>query len=176
MKRDYLKSIGLTDEQINLVMDANGTDINQAKGSLQAELDKYKGEAETNLASAKEWENKFNNQAAAYKDYDVLKQFHVEALAKQEKDRQVEYVKGLGVKHPELFQSQIDFSKATYDEEKKTYTGLDEQVESIKKNYPDMFGTTQKVNPQPQQPISRSGGFLDRALQDDPLLKNYIPH
>ena len=175
MKRDYLKSIGLTDEQINLVMEQNGNDINSAKVGLQAEVEKYKGEAESNLAKATDWEGKFNAQAAAYKDYDILKQFHTDAMAKQTKERQIDYVKGLGVNHPELIANQIDFSKATYDEEKKTYTGLDEQIKGLKQSYPDMFGGTQQVNPQPQPSVNPNGGFLEKAMQDDPSLKDYLP-
>lgn len=175
MKRDYLKSIGLTDEQINLVMEQNGVDINTAKATLNADVEKYKGEAESYQAKATEWENKFNGQAAAYKDYDLLKKFHEDAMAKQEKQRQSDYVKSLGCKYPELIVKQLDFSKATYDEDKKIYTGLDEQIKTLKASYGDMFGTVQHPNPNPQPTQPSGGNIVEQYLKEHPEMANYMP-
>jgi len=59
MKSEALKEQGLTDEQIKFVMAENGKDIEKAKsdiGTLTAERDKYKTQAETAEASLKKFE------------------------------------------------------------------------------------------------------------------------
>lgn len=50
MKREFLKKLGLTDEQIDSVMNENGKDINTAKGefeTLKADKTKLEGELKT---------------------------------------------------------------------------------------------------------------------------------
>lgn len=175
MKRDYLKQIGLTDEQINLVMDENGKDINSAKATLQAEVDKYKGESETNLASANDWKSKFDTQAAAYKDYDLLKKEHEERIAKEDKQRKVDWLKGQGCKHPELFTGHLDFTKASYDEEKKLYTGLDDDVKRLKTEYADMFESkgTQTIPPTVPPTNNPSGNLKSDYLKAHPEMARF---
>ncbi len=175
MKREWLKGLGVADELIDQIMNENGKDINNAKAGAEALVESYKKESEGFKTSASDWENKYNAQVTATKDYAELKQFKVDTLAKQEKGRKVDFLKTQGFKHPDLFVDKIDFSKATYDEDKKVYTGLDEQIKSFKNEYKDLFepDKTQVVNgqPQPQQP---NDDFLAQYLKDHPEMATYL--
>ena len=86
MKREWLKELGLTDEQVDKVIDKNGEDINSIKSKLTAaetERDDYKSQLEsanTTIQSYKEmdiegikksvgdWETKYNADIKALQD------------------------------------------------------------------------------------------------------------
>ena len=74
-----------------------------------------------------------------FEDYDELKQFKEESVAREEKQTKIDYLKSVGCKHPELFVDKVDFTKGKYNAEKKTYEGLDDGVKVVKEQYKDMF-------------------------------------
>lgn len=172
MKREFLKSLGLTDDAvIDQIMKANGDDINSAKATAEAQSNIYKQENETLKGSASEWQNKYNTLQNDTKDYADLKQFKVDTLAKQEESKKIDFLKSKGCKHPELLVSQIDFSKATYDDEKKTYTGLDEVLKAKQEAYKDMFevkGTQDPIKNDPQPNLG--DGLFERYKNEHPEL------
>ena len=135
------------DEIVNYIMDVNGKDVNLAKNTADEEFAKLKAENEALLKDKTELSAKIDT----YKDYDLLKQFKADSDAKAEKQQKADYLKSIGCKHPDLFENQIDWSKASYDQEKKTYTGLDEVVKGLKESYKDMFES--KDNPAPEKTI-----------------------
>ncbi len=63
VKREFLKELGLTDEQIDKIMAENGKDIEKAKGDLAAK--------ETELESAKKQLKTANAEIESYKSMDV---------------------------------------------------------------------------------------------------------
>lgn len=170
MKREFLKSLGIADDLINQIMDENGKDINNAKATAEAQANIYKEEVEKSKTAHADVLKQYNDLLAATKDYAELKQFHVDTLAKQEESRKIDFLKANGCKHPNLLLSQIDFSKATYDNEKKTYTGLDESIKDLKTTYADMFEATgtQHVDPQPQGTANPNGNHKDAYLKKNP--------
>ena len=154
MKRNELKAkmqeLGLevNNDLIDYIMAQNGIDIETLKTnhanevqSLQSQLD----EVNTKLTQQEA-------NMSQYADYDELKQFKEQALIKIENEQKLEYLKAIKCKHPELFIDKFDWTKATYNEEKKTYEGLDEQVKAYQEQYASMFDV---VNP---QAINPNGG------------------
>lgn len=135
MKTKDLKELGLTDDQIDAIMRMNGQDVNNAKnGALEETKEK------DSKITALEAENaKLKEEAKQYSDYADLKQFKENAVANQEKQQKVDYLKSIGCRHPELFVDKVDFTKGKYNAEKKTYEGLDEGVKVVKEQYKEMF-------------------------------------
>lgn len=86
MKREQLRELGLTDDQINTIMAENGKDINNAKADVEkinAELEQTKKD----LATANETLDKF-------KDYDNVKA-DVEKYKAEAEQSKAEYTKKL---------------------------------------------------------------------------------
>ena len=174
MKREFLRGLGIEEAIIDQIMKANGDDINSAKASAEAQTSVLKEENEKLTQSVTEWTNKYNTLQNDTKDFADLKQFKVDTLAKQEHGRKVDFLKAQGCKHPELLVSQIDFTKAQYDEEKKTYTGLDEVIKAKREAYADMFEPKGTQNPNLQNPEpSAEGGVLERYLKDHPEMSRF---
>ena len=82
MKRDFLKELGLTDEQIDSIMSENGKDIEKHK----REAETYKGK----LEGIQEQLNKANEEIESYKDMDIegIKRSAEEWKTKYETDTQ----------------------------------------------------------------------------------------
>lgn len=176
MKREFLKGLGIADELIDQIMNENGKDINNAKATAEAQAKVYQDEAEKGKTSYADLLKQHNDLLASTKDYGELKQFKVDTLAKQEESRKLDFLKSKGCKHPELLIGQIDFSKATYDDEKKTYTGLDEIIKSKQETYKDMFEVkgTQDVNPNSQPPAGNDSAFLERYKKENPDMGRFL--
>jgi hypothetical protein len=151
MKRNELKQkmqeLGLevNDDLINYVMAQNGADIESLKAQHTNDLQTK----ETELNEAKTKISQLEANTSQYADYEELKKFREDAVKKIENEQKLEYLKSIKCKHPELFIEKFDWSKAKFNEEKKTYEGLDEQVKSYQEQYKDMFDivTPQAVNP-----------------------------
>ena len=143
------------------------------KEEKEKENAKLKAENET----LKQEKTELSARVDTYKDYDALKKFKADYEANQEKTQKSEYLKSIGCKHPDLFLNQIDWSKASYDNEKKTYVGLDDAIKGLKENYKDMFEAEQKGNPNLYNPNLNRGqgqaqsGLIQRALERNPNLK-----
>ena len=135
MKTKDLKELGLTDDQIDAIMKINGQDVNNARnGALEEAKEK------DSKITALETENaKLKEDAKQYGDYADLKKFKEDAIANQEKQQKLDYLKSLGCKHPELFIDKVDFTKGKYDADKKAYSGLDDDIKSVKEQYAEMF-------------------------------------
>ena len=176
MKREFLKSLGIADELIDQIMQENGKDINNAKATAEAQAKVYQDEAEKGKTTYADLLKQHNDLLASTKDYGELKQFKVDTLAKQEESRKLDFLKSKGCKHPELLIGQIDFSKATYDDEKRTYTGLDEIIKSKQETYKEMFEVkgTQDVNPNSQPPAGNDSAFMERYIKENPDMGRFL--
>lgn len=154
MKRADLKAkmqeLGLevNDEFINYIMTQNGVDIESLKTTHANELQTL----QTELSSVKEELTQAKAKESQYADYEELKQFKTDTLLKVENEQKIGYLKEIKCKYPELFVDKFDWTKATYNQEKKTYEGLEEQIKKVQEQYAGMFDVQQ------QQIIDSKGG------------------
>ena len=154
MKRADLKAkmqeLGLevNDEFINYVMTQNGVDIESLKNNHANELQTL----QTELSSVKEELTQAKAKESQFADYEELKQFKTDTLLKVENEQKIGYLKEIKCKYPELFVDKFDWTKATYNQEKKTYEGLEEQIKKVQEQYAGMFDVQQ------QQIIDSKGG------------------
>lgn len=138
MKTTKLKEI-LGNEELTLedkvaqIMALNGQDVNAAKESSSSRVE----ELETEVATLKAKNSELETNVSKYKDYDDLAKFKADTLAEKENNQKKSYLESLGFKRPDLFFDKVDWSKAKYDEGKKTYTGID--VDGLKKTYADLY-------------------------------------
>lgn len=176
MKREDLKTkaieAGIPEDKINgfvdYVMAQNGADVNALKSELETLKGKQAEENKTSEEKIKGYEEKLK----AYADYDDLKKYVEETKANTEKSKRIEFLKAQGCKHPELIMTQLDFEKASYDDEKKTYTGLDDSIKALKQSYKDLFveAATQQVELNPQ-PKANGSDFYEQYKKNNPDLK-----
>ncbi|MCM1130093.1 MAG: hypothetical protein NC310_00320 [Roseburia sp.] len=148
MKNEELKSIledGTLDvaAKIAKIQALNGVDIKVQQDKKTSEIDVLKAQFD---ADKRSWET----EKSKYKDY-VSKDDHQKVLDelqgfkdKEENGRRTSYLsQNLKVKkgYEDLVSSKIDWSKASYDESKRSYVGdeFSGQFESLKKQYPDLF-------------------------------------
>ena len=151
MKRSELKQkmqelgIEVNDELINYIMTQNGVDIETLKTQHANELQTK----ETELNEAKTKISQLEANTSQYADYEELKKFRENAIKQVENENKLNYLKSIKCKHPELFIEKFDWSKAKFNEEKKMYEGLEEQVKTYQETYKDMFEivTPQSINP-----------------------------
>ena len=175
MKREELKAklveAGVADDKMSAVLDyimaQNGAEINSLKEenkALKSTNDEANKSKDDEIKSLKA-------QIESYSDYDDLKKFKEDTIATAENDKRVNYLKAQGCKHPDLVMGKLDFSKATYDEDKKTYTGLDEDIKSLKGSYADLFEAkgTQQITPD-NNPKSTDSDFMTRYKAEHPEL------
>ena len=176
MKREDLKKkfieLGLAEDKINdavdYVMGANGNDLNTLKSELEATKSKYADDTKSKDDQIKAYEEKIKGFA----DYEDLKKFKADTEANAEKSKRIDFLKSQGCKHPELIMTQLDFEKASYDSEKKTYTGLDESLKTLKNNYKDLFveQNTQQIDPN-AAPNPNGSSFFEEYKKNNPDLK-----
>lgn len=175
MKREELKAKFVEAEVqeekiaslIDYIMAQNGNDLNSLKSENEALKTNYAKEIESKNTAIKELEEK----QKGFSDYEELKKFKVESEANAEKSKRIEFLKNQGCKHPDLVLSQIDFEKASYDDTKKTYIGLDETIKNLKTSYSDLFES--KAIPQITKevtPNSSDSDFMARFKKDHPNL------
>lgn len=175
MKREDLKAkmleAGVADDKLSglldYVMAQNGAEIN----ALKEEITAAKGVNDETIKSLKEENASLKSKIDGYKDYEDLKKFKEDSIANAENEKRVNFLKDNGCKHPDLVMSKLDFSKAKYDDEKKTYTGLDEDIKGLKESYKDLFEikVTQQVDPQ-NIPNPTDSDFMTRYKKEHPEL------
>ncbi|MDD6796287.1 MAG: phage scaffolding protein [Clostridiaceae bacterium] len=152
MKTEFLKELGLTEEQIKSVMAENGkdikaekdkttkaeTDLTNANAQLESanktikELKKNNGDNEALQTKVTEYENQIKSQKTAYEKQirDMKLNSAIDNALLKEK-----------AKHSELLSSKIDRDKLVINDD-GTITGLDEQITGLKTNYKDLFEAT----------------------------------
>ncbi|BAN07787.1 Scaffolding protein [Levilactobacillus brevis KB290] len=162
MKRDLLKGMNLTDDQIEAIMKANGVDIEAAKSSL-GDVDALKQENDT----LKE------QLTTRDKDMKALKKQVAdnEDLTKQVTDLQAKYdndtkalsaqlnqtkltealntaLSGAKARNPKTVEALLDMDKIQLEEDGKL-TGLDDQLAAIKKDNEYLFDEGSNTNYEP---------------------------
>jgi predicted nucleic acid-binding Zn-ribbon protein len=172
MKRETLKALNLTDEQIDAVMAENGKDITKHQTDLTAvqlsleTLTTQLKEANTTIEGFKgmkpedvdktigEWKTKAEQaQVDGQKQVSVLKRSH--ALEKELKETYK--IKDVELKSAK---AHLDDEKLLFDEKTETFTGLKEQVEPWKPVHAGWFADAV----QPPQIVS--GGNNQSVISD----------
>jgi chromosome segregation ATPase len=149
MKTEFLKELGLTEEQIKSIMAENGKDVEAEKEKIKAtttelegtktqlkeanstitELKKSNGDNEGLQTKVKEYENTIKTQKA---DYDAkVRNLTLDSAIEKA-------LTGAKAKHSDLLSNKIDREKLLISEDGKV-TGLDEQLKGLKENYKDLF-------------------------------------
>lgn len=170
--RSKLSSVGVKDEDLSGVVDyimaQNGADIESLKGELTA----AKTSNADSLKKLQDENTALKTQIDGYKDYEELKKFKADSLEKVENDKKVAFLTANGCKHPDLMMSKVDFSKGKYDEESKTYKGLDEDIKVLRNTYGDLFEQkrTQQIPPN-GNPAASNSDFFEQYKKDHPELK-----
>lgn len=160
MKREFLKELRLTDEQIDKVMAENGKDIESAKKdyeTLETKLSTKEREIKTLQGQLKT----ANKQIEDFEDVDIddIKQ-KIEDYKKDykklkdEKEKEIEELqfnhilegtlKGAKAKNIKAVKALLDLEGLKLNEGK--IIGLDEQLESIKEENDYLFKTEEKKN------------------------------
>jgi len=172
MKRDFLKELGLSDEQIDSVMQENGKDINTAKANNSNELENLRKENETLKAEKLALESTNKENVDKYKDYEELKQFKANYEQEQENGKRIDFLKSKGCKHPELISKEIKWDDAKYNEETKTFDGLDDTLKNLSEKYKDLFESKQveHVNPEANELGTGDTDMLARYKKENPNL------
>ena len=176
MKREFLKDLGLTDDAINKVMEENGKDINSTRSTLQSEIDNLKKDKDALQTRNTELDSQIKASQEKYKDYDDLAKYKADNEANILSEKRINYLKSVGCKHPDLLVKEIDWDAqgVGYDDEKKTYTGLDESIKGFKAKYGDLFESKDTPHPgvTPQDHTQGpEGDFLARYKAENPNLK-----
>jgi len=180
MKREDLKAMGLTDEQIDKVMAENGKDVEKAKGDLATK--------ETELENAKEQLKTANETIESYKsmDIDSIKQSAEEyktkfeeaqkqAKADMEKlqfDHALENaLTGSKAKNVKAVQALLDLEGLKFND--GDIVGLKDQLEKIKEENDYLFEIDEPSDPTPsittqinKNPDKGQGTDLGSALKD----------
>lgn len=169
MKREELKGLGLSDEQVDKVMGIHGTDVNDLKGQvsqLTTERDALKQRAADS-------DKQLNELKAAHKDdkdfqaeIDKLKADNKakdDAASKQLKETKLNYQTELalvkaGALNTKAASALIDKDKLSLDE-KGNVTGLDEQLKTLKSDDSSKFLFKAEEAPKPKDtpPITVTG-------------------
>lgn len=169
MKREELKGLGLSDEQVDKVMGIHGTDVNELKGQVS----QLTTERDTLKQRAADSDKQLNELKAAHKDdkdfqaeIDKLKADNKakdDAASKQLKETQLNYQTELalvkaGALNTKAASALIDKDKLSLDE-KGNVTGLDEQLKALKSDDSSKFLFKAKEAPKPQNtpPITVPG-------------------
>lgn len=169
MKREELKGLGLSDEQVDKVMGIHGTDVNDLKGQVS----QLTTERDTLKQRATDSDKQLNELKAAHKDdkdfqaeIDKLKADNKakdDAASKQLKETQLNYQTELalvkaGALNTKAASALIDKDKLSLDE-KGNVTGLDEQLEVLKSDDSSKFLFKAEETPKSQDtpPITVPG-------------------
>ena len=173
MKTEFLKELGLTDEQIKSVMAENGKDIEtEKKKTVEAtakleDITTQLKEANTTIKDLKK--NNADNEAlqTKVKEYEST----IETLKNEGKKKNFEMALELeltkaDVKNTKAVKALIDQEKLIQNED-GTITGLNEQLAELKKSDSYLFNT-KEVIPKPYNPEGGKASTGDLAT----LMKN----
>lgn len=159
MKREFLKELGLTDEQIDKIMAENGKDIEKAKGDI-AKLENDLSTKETEIETIKGQLNEANAQIESFKEMDIegikkaaddykakSEQAEIDAQAKIE-ELQFSHaldkaLSGAKAKNSKAVKALLDLEGLKFN--KDEIVGLNEQLERIKEENDYLFESKEGV-------------------------------
>ncbi len=137
MKRDELTKLGMTEEQVNLVMALNGSDIEKHKSLIeqqQSAINELKQElAQTSEKLVQNESELLNTQSKALEQADkkVLEFCFEHSLNEQ--------LRTHGVKDIKAVKAHLNMEELSYDEQTSEVIGLNSQLEHVKNNCAFLF-------------------------------------
>lgn len=168
MKQNELKAI-LEDESLSIadkmakIQALNGQDIGKEQSKYQASIDTLQEEN----ATLKTQVDQANSKLAGFEDYEELKKFKADSLAKVENERKTQFLASLGCKHPELLEAKVDWTTLTFNEENNTFEGEGlEAVKGLSTKYPTLFGEGNNAKPTPTPVVIPSSGQSTAGQMD----------
>ncbi|EGP4970390.1 capsid protein [Enterococcus faecium] len=167
MKREELKELGLTDEQIGSVMALHGVTVNELNSRVstaeqqatqyQEQLDKNQNELNDFKANAKGNEDLTKQLEDLQSKFDEIKTSSEQQIADLKKSSAIDLaLTQAGAKN-------IKAAKALLDSESLELTdeglkGLDEQLTALKESDGYLFGSNEPVPPNPEGKKATFGG------------------
>lgn len=148
MNREFLKSLGIEDENINTIMAEYGKDVNSYKAKVDT-LNDIKSQLDTANKTIKELKkNNADNEELqkTIKEHEATIKKQKEEYEKALKDTKIdaaikEALSNSNAKHSDLLVSQIDKTKLVINDDNNVI-GLTEQIEALKTTYKDLFSPT----------------------------------
>lgn len=174
MKTEFLKGLGLTDDQVKSVMAENGKDINEIK----AKLDDSNATKKQLEADLKERDTQLENLKKSAGDNEELKK-QIETLQSENKATKEKYETDLkelqitnaiklaiadSAQDVDLVAGLFDKSKMILGDDGKV-TGLEEQLKGFKESKGFLFKSQENNNQNNQQ---NRPGFVFGATQNNP--------
>ncbi|EPC99977.1 scaffolding protein [Lacticaseibacillus paracasei subsp. paracasei Lpp125] len=169
MKREELKGLGLSDEQVDKVMGIHGADVNELKGQvsqLTTERDGLKQRASDSDKQLNELKSAHKDDKDFQAEIDKLKADNKakdDAASKQLKETRLNYQTELalvkaGALNTKAASALIDKDKLGLDD-KGNVTGLDEQLEALKSDDSSkfLFKAEEEQKPNDTPPITVPG-------------------
>ena len=181
MKREDLKDLELSKEAIDKIMELHGKDIESTKAKTE---EKIKTEFEKQISERdKQLEELKKVDVASYEQ--KIKEIQEENLkSKTDFENQLKQTKidlsienaliKAGAKDAQVFKSMVDTTKIIVDNDK--IIGLDEQLETIKKEYAWGFGTEQEIittgqQQTPNNQLTADEQYIQNKYKDNPYFK-----
>ena len=155
MKREFLKDLNLTDDQVDKIMSEYGKNVQEVNGKLadaEQERDSFKSQIADRDTQIKELGEKVGNSENQTK---TIEQLQADIKAHDEKaaanllqvkqDNAVNsFLKDSGVRDVKAVLPFIDQDTIKYDPDKGSLTGIKEQIDSVKSDHDYLF------QPEPQ--------------------------
>lgn len=162
MKREFLKNMELTDEQIDAIMAENGKDVNGLKeqvNSLTSEKDGLQSQLNDRDTQLKDLKGKVKDSDELTAEIDKLQKANKEAKEKYEADLTAQQKSFLvdkaltnaGARNAKAVSSLLDLDSVEVKDGQ--LTGLDDQLKALRESDGYMF----KEDPQPSEPQPQGG-------------------
>lgn len=181
MKREDFKDLELSKDAIDIIMELHGKDIEATKSKvgekIKADYEKQIMERDKQLEELKKVDvTDYEQKIKEIQEENLKSKTDLENQLKQTKiDLSIEnaLIKA-GAKNAHVFKSMVDTTKIIVDNDK--IIGLDEQLESIKKDYPWGFGTEQEVittgqTQTPNNQLTAGEQYIQSKYKDNPYFK-----
>lgn len=161
MKREHLKELGLTDEQVNSVMGLHGqtvTELNKTLATAEQERDQFKEQLDSNQTeldalkeSAKGDEELTQQLADLQSKFDAVKSDSETKLAEQQKDFAIKLaLKEANALDEEIVLGQLD--KDTIKVVDGKLQGFEEQLKGLQESKSFLFQEAKDPEPTPPTP------------------------
>lgn len=178
MKRDFLKEMELSDEQINQIMAEHGKTVNEIKekadkvDTLESQIEDYQTQIAERDKQLKDLSKKANGNEELQQQIKDLQTANDEAqkdfekkLEHQKKESRIELaLKDAGARNPKIVKAQIDLDKVSVDGD--NLVGFNEQLDSLKESDAYLFGEEEPKSLKGRQPQPTSQKPSDTLTQE----------
>lgn len=168
MKREFLKNMELTDEQIDAIMAENGKDVNGLKeqvNSLTSEKDGLQSQLTERDTQLKDLKGKVKDSDELTAEIDQLQKANKEAKEKHEADMTAQQksflvdkaLTGAGARNAKAVSSLLDLDSVEVKDGQ--LTGLDDQLKALRESDGYMF----KEDQQQESKVRITGGGVSQT-------------